>query len=832
MSTWFNPNTFNQGAAQQLQAALAFHCQSNPAAAAQALQLLQHPGFCQQQQQFQQFAGQGMPATGCMPTPGLGYSGCPAGKGLSKNPKGWPNGAVKTAGGYTVVPEGNTNWSIYAPGQKHGEKPHTRVWGDPHVTEKDGTRWDFTKSSDFVLPDGTRIAAKTSSEKGHSVTTGLTISNGADKVDVTGVNGRPKTGSITHDGYQWRAAHTAKGKDTFRLGGDKTNVQWFKESGGKSQGLITGAKYNAANQQYEQVTCGKNKYCVDSSMRPPLGSAAWGNQFRGELADAAGMRGNKAYAQQMGQLMAADHWMGQMFGGQIGSVFGQQGQDFGGQFGGQFGQMGGCFSPFGGMGSCFGGFGQGLGALGMCGDTMMQHWALQQAMQGQQYGCLPVGMQHTETTKPGRPASFPKSNSSGFVDCLPGNKHQVAKKLNVSGSHDVRVINDAAGKLKNAGAVVCPAKPGEKGKAGKLVLTQQEVDAIRSAKTEGDAKKIVAQAISRQTGVNVSSINMNDKCGIRNKKNRNALNKLLGTNVRNGTEKNSGSSMVLDSIMESTAKSIRGGNFGTTVHTDHFGFAGMGGVGGTSDSHHHANGSSALSVDLNGYKSAADKVAELYSPLIFDLDGTGLKLQNSGMIEVDLDGDGKTELVSDLDAYTGLLVFDSKQDDTEEGRAYGRDMFGNGTDMSAYDITGPKDDGTFNNGFEALRAMAEKYELVKGSKQHLDAEDLKFLENEVQLRMRVGGIADGEDRRFSAVGISRIDLGAADKIKSLDESPEDQWGNKLMHQEGATFVVHSDTRQYADIWFNILARVLEQPDKELDAKSGSDLLANVAIPLR
>ena len=220
-----------------------------------------------------------------VPAPQQGLSGPPAGKGLSKDPEGFPKGSVRTAGGYTIVPEGKTNWSIYAPGQKLSEKPHTRIWGDPHVTEKDGTRWDFTRSSDFALPDGTRIHCKTSSETGQSVSTGLTITNGADKVNVTGVDGKPQTGEITHDGYEWRAQHLANKKDleTFRLGGDKENVQWFKEKNGENLGLIT--KAQKVGDSYEQITDQNQKYWVGDQMRPAVGTRPWGNQFRTELTD-------------------------------------------------------------------------------------------------------------------------------------------------------------------------------------------------------------------------------------------------------------------------------------------------------------------------------------------------------------------------------------------------------------------------------------------------------------------------------------------------------------------------------------------------------------------
>src|SRR5688572_20719404 len=58
-----------------------------------------------------------MPYRGALPTPRLGQSGAPAGEGLHVGGgDGWPEGTVTTAGGYRIVAEGNTNWSVYAPG--------------------------------------------------------------------------------------------------------------------------------------------------------------------------------------------------------------------------------------------------------------------------------------------------------------------------------------------------------------------------------------------------------------------------------------------------------------------------------------------------------------------------------------------------------------------------------------------------------------------------------------------------------------------------------------------------------------------------------------------
>ena len=111
-------------------------------------------------------------------------------------------------------------------------------------------------------------------------------------------------------------------------------------------------------------------------------------------------------------------------------------------------------------------------------------------------------------------------------------------------------------------------------------------------------------------------------------------------------------------------------------------------------------------------------------------------------------------LVTDLADGTGLLVFDPKLEGEGE-HALGAEMFGSGTDLSAYGIEATTDDGTFDNGFDALRAVAEKLNLVGGDKQHLDANDLAFLESAIGLKMRVGGLY-GEDVGLADVAVTEL----------------------------------------------------------------------------
>jgi hypothetical protein len=309
MSTQIQSQSFSH-MQNYLQQHLRSAIQGNPAAGANAL------GRLQQIQALDQLIGTGgappqlpaahsqVPMCGCMPPPQVSHSAAPAGRGLATGEPGWPSGTVTTAGGYRIVPEGKqAAWSIYAPGQQPGEKAHTRIWGDPHVSEKDGTRWDFTKNSDFVLPDGTRIAANTTSQTGQSVTKSLDITNGADRVHISGIhNNRPQVGQITQDGYQFRAARVAQGNDSFHLGGNNENVHWSRERDGRIDGVITGAHYDRARNGYEQKVDPTLTAGVSPEMRPNpfTNPRAWGNMMRGQAVDQyaklAGPAGGQGFA--------------------------------------------------------------------------------------------------------------------------------------------------------------------------------------------------------------------------------------------------------------------------------------------------------------------------------------------------------------------------------------------------------------------------------------------------------------------------------------------------------------------------------------------------------
>lgn len=163
--------------------------------------------------------------SGYLPPPSCELAGPPPARGLVQN-----GNTITTAGGYQIVIEGRDKaWSIYGP----DGKKLTRVWGDPHVKEGDGDKWDFKDSSAFTLPDGTRIFARTApseKNKDKTYTAALDIANGNERVQISGIDrDRPVIGSITNDGINgWRTANGSPFTDVYQLQHDENNQEWVK----------------------------------------------------------------------------------------------------------------------------------------------------------------------------------------------------------------------------------------------------------------------------------------------------------------------------------------------------------------------------------------------------------------------------------------------------------------------------------------------------------------------------------------------------------------------------------------------------------------------------
>ena len=124
------------------------------------------------------------------------------------------DGKITTPGGYEIEPMSKFEWKITGPDGKS-----TRIWGDPHVAESDGGKWDFKRDSTFMLPDGTKINVTTVPWRDGSmtVTGGLEIINGNDRVLVSDIDkGKGNIGQVTADGFQH--ANSFGSKDVFVMG--------------------------------------------------------------------------------------------------------------------------------------------------------------------------------------------------------------------------------------------------------------------------------------------------------------------------------------------------------------------------------------------------------------------------------------------------------------------------------------------------------------------------------------------------------------------------------------------------------------------------------------
>lgn len=187
-----------------------------------------------------------------------------------------------------------------------------------------------------------------------------------------------------------------------------------------------------------------------------------------------------------------------------------------------------------------------------------------------------------------------------------------------------------------------------------------------------------------------------------------------------------------------------------------------------------------------GCASSTNKCYQTCSPLSFDIDGNGVKT-SSEVVQFDIDGDGILDNVNNSDEW--VLAFD-KDGDGIAG-ADGSELFGDNTDLDG----DGKADG-YANGFEALKALAQKEGLTGEGDNELSLDDISLLEEKYGLVMTKG--YGGETSSLKDLGITNINLAQTSETK-LTKNFDGQH-NDIMTQEGATFTVNGETREYADIW--------------------------------
>ncbi len=195
------------------------------------------------------------------------------------------------------------------------------------------------------------------------------------------------------------------------------------------------------------------------------------------------------------------------------------------------------------------------------------------------------------------------------------------------------------------------------------------------------------------------------------------------------------------------------------------------------------------------------------SPLSLDIDGNGVNTSDE-IIDYDIDGDGKTDKI--YNSADAVLVFD-KDGDGISGKD-GSECFGNNTDI---DGDGKKDG--YANGFEALKALAKENNLINGKDDNvLDQNDLDFLENKFGLKLKLNGY-NSEAVSLKDAGITEINLAQTDETEMIDNF--DGLGNQLMKQQGATFKINGETREYADIWHKKLDEDIENAKNVFEGNS-------------
>ena len=106
---------------------------------------------------------------------------------------------VRTPDGYVVKAEGKEQaWSITGPDGKT-----TRIWGDPHVVESDGDRWDFKERGSFIFGANKITAETVPAGNGQTLSYRLTVYSGNERVTVGGINtNKPVIVAVGQDGKQ------------------------------------------------------------------------------------------------------------------------------------------------------------------------------------------------------------------------------------------------------------------------------------------------------------------------------------------------------------------------------------------------------------------------------------------------------------------------------------------------------------------------------------------------------------------------------------------------------------------------------------------------------
>jgi hypothetical protein len=116
---------------------------------------------------------------------------------VTKNDAGMVS--VRTIDGYIIRTEGRDQaWTITGPDGKT-----TRIWGDPHVQESDGDKWDFLTRSTFRFGVNKATVEVVPAGNGTTFSSRVTIYTGDERVTIDGIDkNKPEIVTVSRDGKQ------------------------------------------------------------------------------------------------------------------------------------------------------------------------------------------------------------------------------------------------------------------------------------------------------------------------------------------------------------------------------------------------------------------------------------------------------------------------------------------------------------------------------------------------------------------------------------------------------------------------------------------------------
>ena len=142
---------------------------------------------------------------------------------------------VRTLDGFIVKAEPkNHAWSITDP-----EGKTTRIYGDPHVKESDGDKWDFKRRGTFVFGKNKITVETTPLSNGATITRQITMYSGKERVTIGGIDKNlPTIVALAEDGKQHDDA--LSDGTIYRRGGTAKGENWSTDLGGKK--VVMGGK--------------------------------------------------------------------------------------------------------------------------------------------------------------------------------------------------------------------------------------------------------------------------------------------------------------------------------------------------------------------------------------------------------------------------------------------------------------------------------------------------------------------------------------------------------------------------------------------------------------